>query len=176
MPHTHCIDCGIPLCYEREKPSRCRPCYLAACLATTSHRTRHRHAANITAESDRCEQCGVSGPLLDRHHADGDDRNNDPANISVLCRRCHMLEDGRLLECAARLPRKPLRTCPQCGGAFAAHSQRGKRQTFCSRACYLAYRREHMVNQRQKGMTYATLAAMPDSLDDHIDQHPRVGA
>ena len=40
-----------------------------------------------------CDRCG--GEARDRHHADGDCRNNDPANIQILCRRCHMQVDGR---------------------------------------------------------------------------------
>jgi|KBSMisStandDraft_5_1062788.scaffolds.fasta_scaffold129154_3 predicted amidophosphoribosyltransferase len=41
-----------------------------------------------------CERCGR--PAHDRHHVDDDQLNNAPDNIRVLCRRCHMIEDGRL--------------------------------------------------------------------------------
>lgn len=43
-----------------------------------------------------CERCG--NLKSERHHKDGDTRNNSPENIQFLCRRCHMLEDGRLDE------------------------------------------------------------------------------
>lgn len=43
---------------------------------------------------DLCERCHLVPPL-DRHHRDGDPQNNDPGNISCLCRRCHQIEDGR---------------------------------------------------------------------------------
>lgn len=33
---------------------------------------------------------------VDRHHRDGNVGNNEPENIVILCRRCHMLIDGRL--------------------------------------------------------------------------------
>ena len=42
-----------------------------------------------------CEMCGESAKRIDRHHKDGDTRNNERSNIKFLCRRCHMREDGR---------------------------------------------------------------------------------
>lgn len=44
--------------------------------------------------SGPCETCGE--PAMDRHHKDGSTHNNDPSNIAMLCRRCHMEADGRL--------------------------------------------------------------------------------
>lgn len=41
-----------------------------------------------------CEKCGAA--KSERHHKDGNTANNNPANIEILCRRCHMTEDGRL--------------------------------------------------------------------------------
>jgi len=46
-----------------------------------------------------CEGCGAKAS--DRHHKDGNTRNNDPSNIAQLCRRCHMKADGRLAKIAA---------------------------------------------------------------------------
>jgi hypothetical protein len=43
-----------------------------------------------------CDDCGK--PATDRHHSDGDTGNNEPGNIAILCRRCHMLRDGRLAD------------------------------------------------------------------------------
>ena len=40
-----------------------------------------------------CESCGEPG--RDRHHVDGNTANNEPGNIEILCRRCHMKRDGR---------------------------------------------------------------------------------
>ena len=42
----------------------------------------------------KCEICGEPG--MDRHHKDGNTKNNSPSNIQCLCRKCHMKEDGRL--------------------------------------------------------------------------------
>lgn len=42
-----------------------------------------------------CERCGEA-PSTDRHHIDGDTGNNVRGNIAILCRRCHMIVDGRL--------------------------------------------------------------------------------
>ena len=42
-----------------------------------------------------CEHCGESKKRIDRHHLDGNTKNNERSNIQYLCRRCHMREDGR---------------------------------------------------------------------------------
>jgi len=42
----------------------------------------------------KCESCDAQA--TDRHHIDGDTGNNVRANIAILCRRCHMIADGRL--------------------------------------------------------------------------------
>lgn len=41
-----------------------------------------------------CQECGREA--TERHHIDDDTGNNDPENIMILCRRCHMKIDGRL--------------------------------------------------------------------------------
>lgn len=43
-----------------------------------------------------CQDCGVTGQRLDRHHIDDNTLNNSPENIAFVCRRCHMVRDGRL--------------------------------------------------------------------------------
>lgn len=55
----------------------------------SSGRERARNRYPLTP----CERCGKPG--LDRHHVDGNTLNNAPANIQILCRRCHMEVDGR---------------------------------------------------------------------------------
>jgi hypothetical protein len=41
-----------------------------------------------------CELCG--NPRSERHHVDENTANNEPSNIAIICRRCHMRTDGRL--------------------------------------------------------------------------------
>lgn len=53
-------------------------------------RARHRYP------SVKCESCNQGNRRLDRHHKDGNALNNEPSNIAILCRRCHMIADGRL--------------------------------------------------------------------------------
>ncbi len=54
-----------------------------------------------------CELCGSD--KSERHHIDGNTKNNSRENIQFLCRRCHMKEDGRLASftksAAGRMPR-----------------------------------------------------------------------
>ncbi len=59
------------------------------------HLEGHGFARRWFPLPELCERCGVAPPI-DRHHIDGNPRNNDRANIAFLCRRCHQAVDGRL--------------------------------------------------------------------------------
>lgn len=65
-----------------------------------------------------CERCG--GSAIDRHHRDEDTGNNAPSNVWRLCRRCHMVVDGRLerfvamAKASAAKRRKPPKPCAIC--------------------------------------------------------------
>ena len=41
-----------------------------------------------------CIKCGKA--KAERHHKNGNTADNRPENIEIVCRRCHMKEDGRL--------------------------------------------------------------------------------
>lgn len=58
-----------------------------------------RERARYRYELGPCESCGEPG--TDRHHKDGKTTHNEPENISILCRRCHMRLDGRMAALAA---------------------------------------------------------------------------
>lgn len=49
-----------------------------------------------------CEICGEP-QKVDRHHVDGNTKNNEPSNLRYLCRRCHMIEDGRMALAAEKM-------------------------------------------------------------------------
>ena len=62
-----------------------------------------RHEAEKLYEiGGPCEN-GCGGIAVDRHHLDDDTTNNAPENVMRVCRRCHMLLDGRLERAAERL-------------------------------------------------------------------------
>jgi 5-methylcytosine-specific restriction endonuclease McrA len=44
--------------------------------------------ASVIASHPYCEQCGTTA-RLEVHHIDGNWKNNQPANLQVLCRTCH---------------------------------------------------------------------------------------
>lgn len=46
-------------------------------------------------EIKSCQDCGDT-KHLELHHIDGNHRNNADSNLVKVCRRCHMLRDGRL--------------------------------------------------------------------------------
>ena len=66
-----------------------------------------------------CERCGKTA--TDRHHVDANTLNNATENIQILCRRCHMIVDGRFEEFRTA-PRKGKKsqgtTCATCGCEF----------------------------------------------------------
>ena len=58
------------------------------------HGLSARAAARLVKEAGACQECGHDGSenRLGIHHRDRDKRNQDPANLRVLCHRCHMRE------------------------------------------------------------------------------------
>lgn len=64
---------------------------------------RGRQRAQRLYHAAACSACGAAGKKLERHHADGNPLNNSPENVQILCVRCHMVADGRLAACSARL-------------------------------------------------------------------------
>lgn len=68
--------------------------------------------------SGMCERCGEK-PACDRHHKDGNPGNNERSNIAFLCRRCHMIVDGRLEQLRETQRKnsqpKPPKLCVICG-------------------------------------------------------------
>lgn len=56
--------------------------------------TGSSRARNKYQDIGPCVRCGAE--RSERHHRDGNTLNNEPDNIRILCRRCHMTEDGRL--------------------------------------------------------------------------------
>lgn len=81
-----------------------------------------------------CEKCAAE--KAERHHKDDNTLNNAPDNVQFLCRRCHMLEDGRLAELAARGaagPSRGYRHTPESLLAMSAASK-GRIQTPEARA------------------------------------------
>jgi len=43
---------------------------------------------------DVCQKCGA--PATDRHHKDGNPRNNAESNIEILCEPCHIRAHGKV--------------------------------------------------------------------------------
>ena len=118
-----CPNCGQS---KAKKSSLCRSCSQLsrgenhyAWKGDLASETTKRHRAIRMYELEKCDSC--SHRAVDRHHKDGDTGNNSPSNISLLCRRCHMEEDGRLerfRENALRnseKARKPPQPCVICG-------------------------------------------------------------
>jgi 5-methylcytosine-specific restriction endonuclease McrA len=56
-------------------------------------RNQERRARLTAAQGGRCAVCGRVDPL-ELHHRDHDPANDAPANLVMLCRRCHRLAGG----------------------------------------------------------------------------------
>ena len=70
----------------------------------------------------RCVKCGAS--KAERHHKNGNTADNSPENIEIVCRRCHMKEDGRLAAFTAS-------SIPNLALARAAIAANRKEKTHC---------------------------------------------
>ena len=95
-------------------------------------RVRARNLYNLGP----CERCGE--PATDRHHVDGNTLNNEPDNVQIFCRRCHMIVDGRIeLLPTVGVPRKPaeISICVDCGVEY-----RPLRKGRCIRCAAYFYR------------------------------------
>ena len=85
---------------------------------------------------------------VERHHRDGDQHNNERANVALLCRRCHMVVDGRLERAVRNLVPKTRPThCPQ-GHEYTPENTYTHPQGWrACRACLRAH------DRRRRGLT-----------------------
>jgi hypothetical protein len=67
------------------------PMWKTGSITAATGRNRAQYRFKNLGQCQRCDK-----PAMDRHHKDGNTGNNDATNVEFLCRRCHMLEDGRL--------------------------------------------------------------------------------
>lgn len=94
--------------------------WIPAPLSLDSFRNRARKLFDLPSLCERCNE----KPPVDRHHVDSNPKNNQRENISFLCRRCHLIIDGRLSRLqvigrlAKRQPRQkiPPMRCMNCTG------------------------------------------------------------
>ena len=101
-----------------------------------SERAVARRAYSL--EGVLCERCGEE-PAKDRHHIDGNTAHNARANLTFLCRRCHMEVDGRkaaLVAVRLARPCKPAEPCGECGRPYK-YLRRG----LCAACAARRYRR-----------------------------------
>ncbi len=105
-----CPQCGR-ISAGRGRCANCaRPARAGATLYDSARWQKLR--AQVRARDGACTRCGTT-TNLSVHHADGDWRNNDPANLVTLCRRCH----GRIDGAKARLLTEPPPLIPSQVGA-----------------------------------------------------------
>jgi hypothetical protein len=60
--------------------------------ARTRHRGARRYRLAVSLVCSRCGFVAEDSCQIDRHHKDGDWRNDDPDNQMDLCANCHRLE------------------------------------------------------------------------------------
>jgi 5-methylcytosine-specific restriction endonuclease McrA len=105
----------------------------------TAKAGRHR-ALRLYPDIGPCIVCGSA--KAERHHLDGNTANNEPSNIIIACRKCHMAMDGRLDEFREVARRNLARMrqrrwlhridtahragdrCPRCSGLLSVTSTR----------------------------------------------------
>lgn len=100
-----CLKCGKSI---RDKPSESRKYCSRSCYYQSLHQAKEANygwkgnSAKVDTGNDRarrwfqkdpCSVCGGNGEI---HHKDGNPLNNAAENIAHLCRKHHMIADGRL--------------------------------------------------------------------------------
>lgn len=109
MDQPTCAHCGATITRRNTKgPNRPPRFCSAACFNLFRRVTRTKEDGRRHARADfplqPCEVCGaVNEPggrgglgLIHRHHRDGDQTNNVPANIAFLCKADHDAEHRRM--------------------------------------------------------------------------------
>lgn len=104
-PMKVCPGCGEEFYGSHPQQTHCsrhcsklgvrNPQWLGDGATEQSARRRSKYVIR-SLEGVTCEHDGCIAPALDRHHIDGNTHNNDPSNLRCLCRKHHMVEDGRL--------------------------------------------------------------------------------
>lgn len=107
-------------------------------VETSADKWRGYARARKIPRQESCDRCGTSG-IIDRHHKDGNQLNNDPSNIAFLCRRCHKHAHSRP-DVAERCPKGHPRTPEN----FAISGGR----MFC-RACHREYQRAYTARRKK---------------------------
>ena len=132
---------------KRKRLGAAHPNWLGDAITERSGRSRAIRAFPIIGG---CIKCGKS--RAERHHKNGNTADNSPQNIEIVCRRCHMKEDGRLaalvassikhLALARSAPRKVITHCPKGHPYEGANLYVNVRGSKCCRKCLNDYKRE----------------------------------
>ena len=99
-----CAQCGQSLTRLRDVYRRTycsRECCWEAQIKTPQTKRAGRDQAQILFPNRQCERCGIQQPELHRHHRDQNPTNNQPTNIQILCRKCHVATHRELANDAA---------------------------------------------------------------------------
>ena len=106
VPSDQCPSCGGP---KIVRAKRCKVCHNEAQRGvpktTTPSIGASRYRARQLCSPGPCSYGGCSDPGTDVHHIDGDPFNNGLANLARMCRRHHMVLDGRLAAARGRAAR-----------------------------------------------------------------------
>lgn len=124
----------------KRTPKALGPTHHAWVGPAVSEKGGRTRALRMYPGQHRCELCQAAN--AERHHKNGNTANNEPSNIWFLCRRCHMVEDGRLdalrVLAKSNLPimadarwkdridtsARPGDQCPECGNRMQIVSVR----------------------------------------------------
>jgi hypothetical protein len=101
MVVNKCVVCGKEFLHKRRSHKTCsKECYYKLLsegkMGEKNPRFNNgwRQYHRMMADKSCCENCGRKYNL-ETHHKDGNNKNNNPDNLMKVCRRCHMLLDGR---------------------------------------------------------------------------------
>ena len=159
-PVKVCIDCSSRISIVSTRCRRCENVFRADKIKWPTGEAHHAWKGNFATDLVKrkrarrrfqlgpCSRCGKMG--TDRHHRDGDPGNNDSHNIEILCRRCHMESDGRLLKLKQQQLINSLRIKPPTACVVCQRLSKPLRRGLCH-ACNERLRRHSAKTAARDG-------------------------
>lgn len=136
-----CVGCGVGFETNNNRTRFCTN--LCSKTGVNSHRWKgdavgidalHTYVRKNLPKPAKCQSCGEAEPYDLANISQ--EYKRDLSDWEWLCRKCHMIKDGRLNTLLTHHPKLGSKECLECGSVFKPHNQASK---FCSSPCFGKY-------------------------------------